>query len=65
MFGVELICSDEACVEIVETSVFSLEELNVLACDGCGCTLQALQVWEVTELRPSVRSVRQDLPRAA
>jgi hypothetical protein len=65
MFGVELICSDETCAEVAEVNVFSLEELNVLVCDGCGCTLQTLHLWEVTELRPAVRPVAQDLPRAA
>jgi hypothetical protein len=65
MFGVELICSDEACAEIAEVDVFSLAELDVLVCDGCGCTLQTLHVWNVTELRPSVRPTEADLRRAA
>jgi hypothetical protein len=64
MFGVELICTDESCAEVSEVSAFSLEELNVLICDSCGCALQSLSVWEATELRPA-RATARDLPRAA
>lgn len=53
MFGIELICSDEDCAEITEATVFSLESLALLTCDGCGCTLEALNVWEAVELRPA------------
>jgi hypothetical protein len=53
MFGVELICSDETCAEVTEVTVFSLEALAALTCDGCGCTLEALNVWEAVELRPA------------
>ena len=53
MFGVDLICSDEACASVTETVVASLDELDLLACDGCGCTLQSLAIWEVVELRPA------------
>lgn len=41
MFVVTLICSDEACAEEVEAWV-ELGQLDTLACDGCGCTLQAI-----------------------
>jgi len=64
MFGVELICTDEDCAEVSEVTVFSLEELKVLTCEGCGCSLQSLSVWEVGETRPTVRSAY-ELPRAA
>ena len=65
MFRVELICSDEACAEVSEATVFSLEELHVLTCDGCGCVLQPLAVSEVVELRPQAAGQTVDLPRAA
>lgn len=64
MFGIELICSDEACAEVSEVTVFSLEELKLLTCDGCGCSLQSLNVWEVVEVR-AAPSQRLPLPRAA
>ncbi len=51
MFGVELICSDEACTLVVEAIGPDLAELDVLVCDGCGCTLQITAVWEVQEAR--------------
>ena len=61
MFGVELICTDVACAETTELTVASLEELSVLTCDGCGCTLQSLAVWEVVELHAAARPIA--LPR--
>lgn len=64
MFGIELICSDEACAEASETTVASLEALDLLTCDGCGCTVQSLAVWEVVESRPQPVEV-QRLPLAA
>jgi hypothetical protein len=63
MLGVELVCTDPACAEVSEVTVFSLEELTMLTCDGCGCTLQSLNVWEVIEMRVSRPSI--ELPRAA
>lgn len=65
MFGVELICSDHDCAEVTEASVFSLEELSVLTCESCGCTLQSLNVWEVVEIRAKARTATADLRRAA
>lgn len=53
MFGIELICSDESCAEVTEVVVSSLEEVDALVCDSCGCTLQSLAVWDVVELRPA------------
>ena len=63
MLGVELICTDETCAEVSEATVFSLEELTLLTCDGCGCTLQSLNVWEVVEMRAR-RIEPTQLPRA-
>jgi hypothetical protein len=54
LLGADLICSDEACAESAEAIVFSLGELDVLVCDGCGCTLELLALWEVEELRARV-----------
>ncbi|HYI99830.1 MAG TPA: hypothetical protein VEX36_09195 [Thermoleophilaceae bacterium] len=50
MYGIELICSDEACAELVEIAIPTLSEIELLACDGCGCTLQALAVSDVVEI---------------
>jgi hypothetical protein len=47
MFGVELICSDEACTLVVEAVGPDLAQLDFLVCDDCGCTLQITAVWEV------------------
>jgi hypothetical protein len=63
MLGIELICSDPACAEVKEAAVFSLEELERLTCDGCGCTLETLNVWEIVEMRATRRA--DDLRRAA
>ena len=49
VFGVELVCSDEACAEAVE-AVGHLDELDMLLCE-CGCTLQIVAVWETHEQR--------------
>lgn len=50
MYGIELICSDEACAELVEGIAPTLAEIELLTCDGCGCALQALAVWDVVEI---------------
>ena len=50
MYGIELICSDEACAEVVEITAPTLAEIELLTCEGCGCTLQALAVWDVVEI---------------
>ena len=64
MFGVELICSDEACAEISE-AVGDLWELELLVCE-CGCTLQVTAVWEVREERvAAVAEPLYELPLAA
>lgn len=62
VFGAELICSDEACPEVVE-AVGTLEELDRLVCEGCGCVVQVTAIWEVDELRVVARPV--ELPLAA
>jgi hypothetical protein len=42
-----LICSDEACAEEFE-AWGELEDFDAMACEGCGCTLQALAFCEVS-----------------
>jgi hypothetical protein len=51
MFGVELICSDESCALVTETTVWTLEQADSLVCEGCECTLQITAVWESVEVR--------------
>ncbi|HEX2160942.1 MAG TPA: hypothetical protein VHF88_03885 [Thermoleophilaceae bacterium] len=53
MIGAEIICTDESCAVALDVSVDTLDELELLACDDCGCTIQILAVWDVTELRPA------------
>ena len=53
MIGAEIICTDESCAVTIEVVVDSLEDLDLLACDDCGCTMQTLAVWEVVDLRPA------------
>ena len=62
MYGIELICSDEACAELVEITAPTLAEIELLTCDGCSCALQVLAVWEVAEVRVAPPMV---LPLAA
>lgn len=62
MFHVELICTDESCAQVTETTVFSQAALDVLTCDSCGCTLQWLAISELDERR-SASTVQ--LPLAA
>ena len=62
----ELLCSDEDCAVAVEVVVDSLEELEVLVCEDCDCTLQTLSVSDVELVevdRPVV--VVRELLRAA
>jgi hypothetical protein len=51
MIGAEIVCTDETCAVTVDVDVESLAELDLLACDGCGCSMQTVAVWEVVELR--------------
>jgi hypothetical protein len=64
MLGIEIICSDEACAEVSEVVIASLDALEVLTCEGCGCVVQPLAVWEVVEIELPARSVEL-LPLAA
>ena len=67
MIGAELICTDESCAVTVDVAVSSLEDLELLACDDCGCTTQVLAVWEVVELHPAapVTTLRRTPPPLA
>jgi hypothetical protein len=56
MFHVELICTDESCAESSEATVFSLETLDLLACNSCGCAVQWLAIDNAVELRPALRA---------
>jgi hypothetical protein len=47
MFYAVLICTDESCAEEFE-AWGELEDFEVLACAGCGCTLQALSWSDVS-----------------
>ena len=51
MFGVELICTDQGCPYVVETTVWTLDQADALVCEGCECTLQVTAVWESVEAR--------------
>ena len=63
MFYANLICTDEDCAVEIEAWVQTLEELDVLVCDGCECVLQVLAVAAaeppshapVVQLRPATR----------
>ena len=61
MFGVELICTEEACPYVVETTVWTLEQAEHLVCEGCECTLQVTAVWESVEARARPSATRLDL----
>ena len=64
----ELVCSDEDCAVTVEVAADSLEELDVLVCGDCDCTLQTLSISgvELVEARRPVElRVVRELPRAA
>jgi hypothetical protein len=43
----ELLCSDEECGLTVEVVAEDLDELELLVCDECECTLQTLSISEV------------------
>lgn len=49
-----LICTDESCAEEFE-AWGEPDELDTLACDGCGCALQAVAF---SEFRPVVALTR-------
>jgi hypothetical protein len=53
MVGAEIVCSDEQCAVTIDVVAESLDVLESIVCDDCGCTNQVLAVWEVVELRPA------------
>ena len=61
MFGVELICSDESCALVTETTVWTLDQADLLACEECECTLQVTAVWESGEVRARAPAPEQRL----
>lgn len=58
MLEAEIVCSDESCAVTAQMVVDSLAELELLACEECGCVAQALSVSEVVELRPAAPVAR-------
>ena len=64
MFGVELICTEERCPYVLETTVWTLDQADALVCEGCECTLQLTAVWESVELRASTAAQGADAPDA-
>ncbi|MBN1529997.1 MAG: hypothetical protein JW895_13115 [Thermoleophilaceae bacterium] len=60
MFHVTLICSDEDCAVEVE-AWGELADVELLVCEGCGCTLQVLSV---SEAAPATAALMR-LPRRA
>ena len=62
VFAVTLTCSDQGCALEITEFVRSLEKLDLLVCDDCGCCLQAVGYAELEEARPVARVV---LPLAA
>jgi heterodisulfide reductase subunit A-like polyferredoxin len=51
MLAVTLTCSDQGCdLEVIEL-VESLEQVELLVCEGCGCCLQAVGYAEAEEGR--------------
>ncbi len=62
MYAVTLTCSDQDCeLEVVEV-VSTLDEAELLLCDGCGCCLQPVGYAEAAEVRLVARVL---LPLAA
>lgn len=52
MFAVTLTCSDEGCDHEVVEVLWSLDQVEVMVCDGCGCCLQPVRYAEALEARP-------------
>jgi hypothetical protein len=66
VIGAEIICTDESCAVTIDAVVETLDDLDLLACNDCGCIVQILATWEVIELRPAapittLHSVRRPL----
>ncbi len=53
MIGAEIVCTDEHCAVTIDVVAESIDALELIACDDCGCTAHVLSVWEVVELRPA------------
>lgn len=58
MFGVELICTEESCPYVLETTVWTLDQAERLVCEGCECTLQVTAVWDSVEVRVRPTALR-------
>ena len=54
MLIAELLCSDEECAVTVEVVAEDLEELELLVCDECECTLQTLSISEAELVEPAL-----------
>jgi hypothetical protein len=61
MFGVELICTEERCPYVLESTVWTLDQADALVCEECECTLQVTAVWESVEVRAHTASGAQRL----
>jgi hypothetical protein len=56
MLAVTLVCSDTDCDHEVVEVVWSLDQLELMVCDGCGCCLQAVGFAEAEEVRLRLRA---------
>ncbi len=55
MLAVTLVCSDRGCDHEVVEVVWSLDQVELMVCDGCGCCLQAVGFADAVEVRPVIR----------
>ena len=55
MLSVTLVCSDTDCDHEVVEVVWSLDQLELMVCEGCGCCLQAVGYAESVEVRPVIQ----------
>jgi len=55
MLAVTLTCSDSDCDHEVVEVVWSLEQVDLMVCDGCGCCLQAVGYEDAVEVRPVIQ----------
>jgi hypothetical protein len=56
MLAVTLVCSDERCDHEVVEVVWSLDQVDLMVCDGCGCCLQAVGYAQAEEVRLQLRA---------
>jgi heterodisulfide reductase subunit A-like polyferredoxin len=61
MLSVTLVCSDTDCDHEAVEVVWSLDQVELMVCDGCGCCLQAVGYSNAVEVRPVIQ---QGLSRA-